>query len=66
METINLAAETDDARGKSVQADRSTRSGLRQTCIEKMENQTIESSEDAIRIAPVLIKATVRQRMFLQ
>ena len=61
METINMAADSDDARGETVQTDRSIRAGLRQTCVEKLGKQTVESAEDAARIGPVLVKATVRQ-----
>jgi hypothetical protein len=61
MDSINLVAETDEVEA---QTDQAKRSSLRQTCIGKLESQTVESVEDAIRIAPVLIKATSKAEEF--
>ena len=61
METVNWAADNDKARGEAVRDNRAKRAGLRRTCVEKLESQSVESAEDAARIGPVLVKATVRQ-----
>ena len=65
METVNLAADAEIARGEVIAEHRSKRAGLRQTCVDKLETQTVESADDAVRIGPILVKATVCLNLFL-
>jgi hypothetical protein len=61
METVNWAADNDKATGQAILNNQAKRAGLRTTCVERLRSQTVKSAEDAARIGPVLVKATVRQ-----